>query len=104
MPLAARAFHCMPVRNTRRMAFIALLSGTRGRWQPSGCGGGGRGGRRGSIFAHSQSGMRQPSSRSMSPMVAPLIGVRRPADQDFVMRCRSPFGIGPKRNTPGMRR
>ncbi|HEY5472637.1 MAG TPA: hypothetical protein VIK32_05535, partial [Candidatus Limnocylindrales bacterium] len=29
-------------------------------------------------------------------MVAPLIGVRRPADQDFVMRCRSPFGIGPK--------
>ena len=74
MPLAVRAFHCMPVRSTRRMAFIALLSGARRRWQPSGCGGGGWGGRRGSIFAHSQSGMRQPSSRSTSPMVAPLIG------------------------------
>ena len=72
MPVAARAFHCMAVRSTRRMAFIALLSGTRARWQPSGCGG--RGGRRGSIFAHSQSGMRQPSSRSTSPMIAPLIG------------------------------
>lgn len=26
-----RAFHCIPVRNTRRMAFIALRSGTLGR-------------------------------------------------------------------------
>jgi hypothetical protein len=43
----------------------------------------GRGGRRGSIFTHSQSGIRQPSSRSTSPMVAPLIGGQtagRPTD------------------------
>ena len=39
---------------------MASLSGTLGLWQPKGCGG--RGGSRGSIFFHSQSGIRQPSS------------------------------------------
>ena len=71
MPVAVSAFHCMPVRSTRRIAFMASLSATRGRWQPRGCGG--RGGRRGSIFAHSHSGMRQPSSRSTSPIIHLLI-------------------------------
>src|SRR5665811_820482 len=34
MPVTFRAFHCMPVRKTKRMAFMALRSGTLGRWQP----------------------------------------------------------------------
>ena len=60
MPVAFRAFHWQPVRNTKKIAAIAARSGTRGLWQPSGCAG--RGGRSGAIFAHSSSGSRQPSS------------------------------------------
>ena len=56
------AFHWQPVRSTKKIASIAERSGTRGLWQPSGCFG--RGGSSGSIFAHSASGSRQPSSRT----------------------------------------
>jgi hypothetical protein len=83
MPVAFRAFHCMPVRSTKRMASRALLSGTRGLWQPKGWGG--RSGRRGSIFAHSQSGIRQPSSRSTSPMVPPLNGGQTAGRSEYSM-------------------
>jgi hypothetical protein len=31
IPVASSAFHCIPVRNTNRIAFIASRSGTRGR-------------------------------------------------------------------------
>jgi hypothetical protein len=31
IPVAFNAFHCIPVRNTKRIAFIASRSGTRGR-------------------------------------------------------------------------
>jgi hypothetical protein len=44
------------------MASMADRSGTRGLWQPNLCFG--RGGSSGSIFAHSASGKRQPSSRT----------------------------------------
>ena len=54
------AFPWQPVRSTKQIASIAARSGTRGSWQPSGCLG--RGGSSGSIFAHSSSGSRQPSS------------------------------------------
>ena len=36
MPVAFRAFHWQPVRSTKKMASIAVRSGTRGLWQPSG--------------------------------------------------------------------
>ena len=62
MPVSLRAFHWHPVRSTKKMASIAARSGTRGLWQPSGCGG--RGGSSGSILAQSVSGSRQPSSRT----------------------------------------
>ena len=62
MPVSLRAFHWHPVRSTKKIASIAERSGTRGLWQPSGCFG--RGGSSGSIFAHSASGSRQPSSRT----------------------------------------
>ncbi|MBB3192408.1 hypothetical protein FHR94_003696 [Halomonas cerina] len=43
--------------------------GTRGRWQPSGCGL--PGGNNGSICAQSSSGMRHPSSWLIKPMTCP---------------------------------
>jgi hypothetical protein len=46
---------------------VALRSGTRGLWQPKGCAG--RGGSSGSTRSHSQSGMRQPSSLTTSPII-----------------------------------
>ncbi len=94
MPVMFKAFHCMPVRKTSRMASMALLSGTRERWQPKGCEG--RSGRRGSIFSHRESGIRQPSSRSTSPMLPPPTrwSDGRPTSE-FDMGCRSPFEIGP---------
>jgi len=64
--VAFSAFHWQPVRSTNRIASIASRSGTRGLWQPSGCGL--RGGSSGSICAHSTSGIRHPSSRSTSPI------------------------------------
>ena len=63
MPVSLRAFHWHPVRSTKKIASIAERSGTRGLWQPSGCFG--RGGSSGSILAHSASGSRQPSSRTL---------------------------------------
>jgi hypothetical protein len=63
MPVALSAFHWQPVRRTKKIASIAARSGTRGLWQPNGCGG--RGGSKGSILAHSSSGSRQPSSRTL---------------------------------------
>lgn len=60
MPVAVKGFHCVPLSSTKRMASIALLSRTRVRWQSSsGCRG--RGGRRGAVPSHDQSGIRQPS-------------------------------------------
>lgn len=60
MPVAFSAFHWQPVRNTKKIASIARRSGTRGLWQPSGCGL--PGGKSGSICAHSASGIRQSSA------------------------------------------
>jgi len=62
MTVSRSAFHWQPVRSTKKMASIAARSGTRGLWQPSGCGG--RGGNSRSISAQSASGSRQPSSRT----------------------------------------
>ncbi len=61
MPVSFSAFHWQPVRKAKKIASIAARSGTRGLWQPRGCFG--RGGSNGSIFAHSASGRRHPSSR-----------------------------------------
>ena len=57
MPVSFSAFHWQPVRRTKKMASIAARSGTRGRWQPKGCGF--LGGRSGSIRSHISSGMRK---------------------------------------------
>jgi hypothetical protein len=64
--VAFSAFHWPPVRRTNRIAFIAFRSGTRGLWQPSGCGL--RGGGNTSIRARSASLIRQPSFFVTSPM------------------------------------
>ena len=96
-----KAFHCMPVRSTSRIASMTRRLGIRGRWQPSGWGGGG--GSKGSIFSHSQSGMRQPSSRSMSPIRPPdewLVGL---LTSRFVAVQLTPMGIGPKVRQPLLR-
>ena len=69
MPVAFKAFHWQPVRRTKKIASIALRSGTRGLWQPKGCFG--RAGSRGSILAHSPSGKRQPASPT-SACIRPL--------------------------------
>ena len=66
MPVASSAFHWQPVRSTKRIAFIAERSGTRGLWQPSGCFR--LGGSSGSITAHSSSGILQPSSLQNRPI------------------------------------
>jgi len=81
IPVAESAFHCIPVRKTSRIAFIAARSGTRGLWQPSGCEG--RGGSSGSIRSHTSSGIRQPSSLATRPIVYLL---RRMTREDFVGR------------------
>ena len=64
--MALKAFQCMPVRSTSKMAFMAARSGTRGLWHPSGCLG--LGGSRGSICSHNSSGIRQPSSFFTNPI------------------------------------
>ena len=69
MPVAESASHWQPVRSTNKMASMALRSGTRGLWQPSGCGL--PGGISGCISAQSSSGRRQPSSSTTSPMARP---------------------------------
>jgi len=74
MPVALSAFHWQPVRRTKKIASIAARSGTRGLWQPSGCGG--RGGSKGSILAHSSSGSRQPSSRTRVLAIVRLLQSR----------------------------
>jgi len=56
IPVAFRAFHWHPVRSTKKMASIALRSGTLGLWPPKGWGG--RGGKSGSIRSQRASGMR----------------------------------------------
>jgi hypothetical protein len=66
MPVPFRAFQGHPVRRTNTIAFMASRLGTRGLWQPSGCGGGE--GKSGSIFAHSSSGIVQRSSLVTRPM------------------------------------
>ena len=65
----------MPVRNTNRIAFIASRSGTRGLWHPSGCAG--RSGNNGSSSSHNQSGIRQPSSLTTSPITPSLVEVQQ---------------------------
>ena len=67
MPVAFSAFHWQPVRSTKKIATMALRSGTRGLWQPKGCRG--RSGSKGSISAHSASGRRQPSSRTLARLL-----------------------------------
>lgn len=72
IPVALRAHHWQPVRSTKKIASIALRSSTRGLWHPSGCRF--RGGKSGSISAHSASGTLHPSS--LTPdffMHAPLV-------------------------------
>jgi len=63
MPVAFSAFHWQPVRRTKKMASMAARSGTRGLWQPSGCGG--RGGNSGSSRAHSASETRHRFAASL---------------------------------------
>lgn len=66
MPVPFSAFHWQPVRNTKRIAFIASRSATRGLWQPSGCSG--LAGSNRSILTHNSSGILQWSSFAISPM------------------------------------
>src|SRR3990172_2183548 len=99
MFVALSAFHWQPVLNVKKIAFIAFLSGTRGLWHPSGCFFAG-GGIKGSIFSHSASGMRHPSSLVIIPMVCapsnhPLLGTQ----EELLF---NPSGIGSK--FPGCRR
>jgi hypothetical protein len=63
-PVSCSAFHWHPVRRTKKMAFMAQRSSTRGRWHPRGYGF--RGGSNGWMYAHSSSGIRQ-SRRTFSP-------------------------------------
>ena len=86
MPVALSAFHWQPVRRTKKIASIAARSGTRGLWQPSGCGG--RGGRSGSILAHSSSGSRQPSSRTPA---LPAIRTVPQQKRQVVIRTPDPY-------------
>jgi hypothetical protein len=90
MFVSRKAFHWQPVRSTKKIASIAARSGTRGLWQPSGCFG--RGGSSGSIFAHSASGKRQPSSQTRR-----VVGFRSGLvvmDQIWASQDRIPTGIG----------
>lgn len=66
IPVASKVFHWQPVRSTNKMAFMASRSGTRGLWQPRGCGL--RAGNKGSICFHSVSLNRQPSPFVTSPI------------------------------------
>lgn len=66
MPVASKAPHWQAVRATKKIAFMAARSSTRGLWQPSGWAL--RGGRNCSISSQSSSGMRQPSSLVTSPI------------------------------------
>jgi putative transposase len=59
------------IRSRCEEAVIASRSGIRGLWQPRGCAG--RGGSSGSTFAHSWSGMRQPSSSTTRPISSSLV-------------------------------
>jgi hypothetical protein len=68
IPVPFSAFHWQPVRSTNRIAFIAARFETRGLWHPKGCFL--PGGKSGSIFAQSASGIRHPSSRATKPMPA----------------------------------
>ncbi len=52
-PVTLRAFHCIPVRSTNKIASITRRFGIRGRWQPNGCTG--AGGINDSIRSHNQS-------------------------------------------------
>ena len=54
-PFVSKAFHWQPVRSTKKMAFSAARSGTRGRWQPGGGGFGLCMGSSGSSRAHNVS-------------------------------------------------
>jgi len=72
IPVLSSAPHWQPVRNTKKIASIALRSSTRGLWHPSGCRL--RGGKSGAICAQSTSGNLQPSSRTLALfMRAPLV-------------------------------
>ena len=115
MFVSRKAFHWQPVRSTKKIASIAARSiaarsiaarsiaarsiaarsiaarsGTRGLWQPRGCFG--RGGSSGSIFAHSASGKRQPSSQTRR-----FVGFRSVLvvmDQIWASQDRIPTGVG----------
>ncbi len=89
MPVALSAFHWQPVRSTKKMASIALRSGTRGLWQPKGCCG--RGGNRDAIRVHSSSGSRQPSSQT-GPLTIALARKTPPAR--WVAERRASSGMG----------
>jgi len=91
--VASRAFHCIPVRSTSRIAFMAWRSGTRGLWQPSGWAG--LGGSSGSIRSHSQSGIRHPSSRLTRPIDASLLS-NCSDSRGFALGYITPTGLGSK--------
>jgi len=98
IPVASMAPHWQPVRSTKKIAFIALRSSTRGLWHPRGCFF--PGGRSGFISSHSASGNLHPSSLIAAfPMRAPLVlGGGHVNDtsriiQDFRAFCRGSPGI-----------
>jgi hypothetical protein len=74
MPVVSRAPHWQPVRMTKKMASMALRSGTLRLWPPSGWDG--RGGRSEAIRSYKRSGTRHRSSWTG---VADGIGVARAA-------------------------
>ena len=76
MAVASKAFHCIPVRSTNKIAFMITRSGTRRRQHPSGCTGGG--GINGAIRSHNQSGTRHPSSPHTSPVERPIHNLPSP--------------------------
>ncbi len=85
MPVALSAFHWQPVRSTKKIASIALRSGTRGLWQPKGCCG--RGGSKGSILPQSSSGSRQPSSRTLTRLLIHPPPAQETAGGERELRC-----------------
>lgn len=72
IPVASSAPHWQPVRSTKKIPSIAARSSIRGLWHPSGCAL--RGGKSGTISAHSASGNLHPSSLTFAFfMRAPLV-------------------------------
>jgi hypothetical protein len=95
IPVPFRAFQGHPVRSTNTIAFMASRSGTRGLWQPSGCGGGE--GSSGCIFTHSSSGILQRSSLATRPMQTGI--ARFGCRGQFLASFTQPRTLGPGRRS-----